>query len=124
MRVNTGEELVYHLSVSDPDGDNFNLTLTNKLPDNPAIEKRENGEYLFRWTLLQITNMILTFIVTDSKGASATFSPTVELCACVNEGNCTLDGLLTSNSTIVMGCHCHAGTYIRLVYQHNNRIIV
>ena len=84
----------------------------NELPDDPKLE--QNGEeYLFTWTLLEITNMTLTIVAMDSKGAATTFSPTVELCACANNGNCTLDGLLTSSPTIVMNCDCSEGMFIQ-----------
>ena len=108
FRVNLGEESIYSLSVSDPDGDNFTLTLMNDLPDDPKLEQTEE-EYLFVWTLLEITNVTLTFVATDSKGAATIFSPTVELCACVNNGNCTRDGLLVNSPTIVMNCRCSEG---------------
>lgn len=110
FRVIIGEESIYSLSVSDPNGDNLTLTLMNELPDSPKLEQTAAGEeYLFVWTLLEITNVTLTFVATDSKGAAALFSPTVELCACVNNGNCTRDGLLVDSPTIVMNCHCSEG---------------
>ena len=108
FRVNIGEESIYRLSVSDPDGDNFTLTLLNEVPDDPKLEQT-GEEYLFVWTLLDITNVTLTFVATDSKGAATLFSPTVELCACVNNGNCTRDGLLVNSPTIVMNCRCSEG---------------
>ena len=108
FRVNIGEESIYSLSVSDPDGDNFTLTPMNELPDDPKLEQT-GEEYLFVWTLLEITNVTLTFVVTDSKGAATLLSPTVELCACVNDGNCTRDGLLVNSPTIVMNCRCSEG---------------
>ena len=110
LRVIIGEELFYRFSVSDPDGDNFNLTLMNELPGDTALEQVENTEeYLLKWTLLEITNVTLTFVARDSKGAATIFSPSVELCACVNNGNCTRDGLLVDSPTIVMNCHCSEG---------------
>lgn len=107
FRVNIDEESVYILSVSDP-GDNFTLTLMNEPPDKFVLEE-SGGEYLYKWTLLGITNVTLTFIAMDSRGAASTFTPTVELCACVNGGNCTLDGVLTNNASVVMNCHCSEG---------------
>lgn len=96
--------------MSDPDGDNFNLTLMNELPGDTVLEQVENTEeYLLKWTLLEITNVTLTFVARDSKGAATIFSPSVELCACVNNGNCTRDGLLVDSPTIVMNCHCSEG---------------
>ena len=108
FRVNIGEESIYSLSVTDPDGDNFTLTIMNDLPNDPKLEQT-GEEHLFIWTLPEITNVTISFVAVDSKGAAALFSPTVELCACVNNGNCTRDGLLVDSPTIVMNCHCSEG---------------
>ena len=113
FRVNIGEESIYSLSVSDPDGNNFTLTLLNEVPDDPKLEQT-GEEYLFVWTLLDITNVTLTFVAMDSKGAATLFSPTVELCACANDGNCTRDGLLVNSPTLVMNCHCSEGMFVNM----------
>ena len=80
----------------------------NELPDDPRLDQI-GEEYSFIWTLQEITNVTLAFIAVDSKGAATLFSPTVELCACVNNGNCTRDGLLVDSPTIVVNCHCSEG---------------
>ena len=82
----------------------------NELPGDTALEQVENTEeYLLKWTLLEITNVTLTFVARDLKGAATIFSPSVELCACINNGNCTRDGLLVDGPTIVLNCHCSEG---------------
>ena len=104
-----GEESLYPLTVEDP-GDEFTLTVLGGLPAGSVLEKTQEGQFLFRWKLQAVTTQPLVFFANDSKGASSTFIPTVEVCACANEGNCTLDGLLTNNATIVLNCVCNEGS--------------
>ncbi len=85
LRVNLGEESVLALSLVDSD-DNFTLSIQDGVPDSPILEKISDGEYFFMWTLQQVTNETLVFIATDTRGAASVFVPTVEICACVNEG--------------------------------------
>jgi hypothetical protein len=56
-----------------------------------------------------VTTAPLAFVANDSQGASSIFTPNVEVCACVNGGNCTKDGLLSSDATIVLNCVCPEG---------------
>ncbi len=108
LRVNIGEESVLVLTVVDSE-DNFTVSILNSLPDNPTLEKSSDNEFVFKWTLQQVTNESLVFIANDTRDAASMFVATVEICACVNGGICTLDGLFTSNATILMKCVCPKG---------------
>ena len=88
------------------------MTVQGGLPENSVLEEIDEGEYEFRWTLQEITSDALVFVANDTRGASSVFVPTVEVCACVNGGNCTLDGLLTSEATVVLNCVCSDGMLI------------
>ena len=110
FRVTIGVESLYSLTVSDP-GDNVTLSVQGEHLENSNLDFIGDGEFEFNWNLLEITTEPLVFIATDSSGASSTFTPTVEICACANGGNCTRDGLLTSNMTIILNCQCHEGMY-------------
>lgn len=110
FRVNLGLESIYALTVVDP-GDNFTLSIQGGLPSNSVLEEVEEEEYVFHWTLMELTNEPLVFVANDSRGASSTFSPVVEVCACVNGGACTREGLITSNATITLKCMCTEGTF-------------
>lgn len=118
FRVNLGEESTFILFVEDP-GDEFTLSVRGGLPENSVLEETDEGEFEFRWTLQEITTEPLVFIANDTRGASSVFVPTVEVCACVNGGNCTLDGLLTSDATVVMNCVCSDGMLIALFWLVN-----
>ena len=106
--MNIGRESVYSLTVVDP-GDNVTLSVQGEPPQDSILKTLDDGEYVFSWSLSETTTEPLVFIATDSSGASSTFIPVVEICACANEGNCTRDGLLTMNSTVVLNCICHEG---------------
>ena len=105
---------MFSLSVVDP-GDEFTLNIRGGLPDNSVLEEIAKGEYVFRWKLQEVMTEPLVFVANDTRGASSIFVPTVEVCACVNGGNCTLDGLLTSDPTIVMNCICSDGGYLATI---------
>lgn len=110
FRVILGLESNYTLIVVDP-GDNFTLSIRGGQPVNSILEKIEEEEYVFRWNLMELTNKPLVFVAIDSRGASSAFSPVVEVCACVNGGNCTREGLITSNATIILKCMCTEGMF-------------
>lgn len=116
FRVNLGEESinVYSITVED-EGDDFTLSVQGGLPPNSMLEKVGKQEYIFQWKLVEVTTMPLIFVANDTKGASSVFVATVEVCACVNGGTCTLDGLLTSNKTKVMNCLCNEGNIFLII---------
>ena len=52
----------------------------------------------------------ITIEASDTMGAISTLSPRVEICACQNGGNCTLNGLLGIDTNVVdMLCQCDQG---------------
>ena len=108
FNIRLGQESTFTIIVKDP-GDNFTLTVLGGLPSNSVLEYKGEGEYIFRWTLQETTAEPLIFSANDSKGASSTFVPIVEVCACANGGNCTRDGLLSSNATVILNCVCPEG---------------
>ena len=65
--------------------------------------------------------MELTFVVTDSEGATTLLTPTVEICGCQNGGNCTTLGQDPSISAYVMSCSCLRGTYKLYIHISFNR---
>ena len=96
------------LLVTDP-GDNFTLRLDGGLPENSTLEKVSEQEYIFWWNLQQVTNRSLEFIATDMRDTSSTYIPRVEICACRNDGICTLTGVVSDEPTVVMNCQCSEG---------------
>lgn len=108
FRVHVNEESVYNFQVVDP-GDNFTVDIEDGLPSNPLLHDLGNGDYRFVWNLMEVTNIPLVILATDSRNATSVHIPIVEVCACTNNGICTVDGLLTTNTTITMACICGEG---------------
>ena len=55
----------------------------------------------------------MTFVATDDKGASVSWSPTIRMCTCQHGGQCVEpeegDTANTDNKFIYMGCACQGG---------------
>ena len=104
-----GQQAQYTFGVIDL-GDDFVVGVLGELPVSSELINKGEGVFNFLWTLQQPTNMSLTFFARDSLNASSTLSPRVEVCACTNGGECTLDGVLsTDDSTVIMNCLCTEG---------------
>jgi len=110
-----GEESVYTFTVTS-DSDNINvMVLQNEgedmLPDGVALSN-DISVYNITWTADNSTVLNLTIVATDpsNQNVSSMFTPTIQLCACQNGGNCTTDGLLNTDLTfVVLNCNCPAG---------------
>ena len=101
------EESILLLIVTDP-VDNFTLSVKSGF-GNYSLQRISDTDFIFRCTLDDVTNNPLTFVAIDSTGVSSSFTPIVEICACANGGECTLEGVLTSSTTITMRCICPEG---------------
>ena len=109
FRVNIGQESTYFLSVTDPD-DTVSVTVEGITSHNSTLMNVEGGEYVYVLNLQSIHEFLqLVFVANDSRGAVAMLEPTVEICACANEGICTRDGVITGNSTVILNCQCTEG---------------
>ena len=55
----------------------------------------------------------MTFVATDDKGASASWSPIINMCACHHEGQCVKpeegDSVNTDSKFVYRGCACQGG---------------
>ena len=75
------------------------------------------GLFQFTWNLdsLEEDDEIppLTIYATDSVGAVGTYTPRLEICACQNDGNCTLDGVGNTDAPVViLNCACLPGEWV------------
>ena len=109
FRVTVGQEAVYQFTVNDDAGDNFTVEVVGGLPPSSSLTDDGEGSYTFRWTLQEPTTDELSFAAVDSEGAASLLTPTVEVCACKNGGNCTILGQRPSGSTFTMSCNCPKG---------------
>lgn len=110
FNVSLEQESVLTIFVEDSN-DTFMLSVVDGLPANSELEDIGNGVYEFRWRLEEATTRPLTFVANDSRGASSTLVVMVEVCACVNGGNCTKQGILSPNTTILLNCICPEGKF-------------
>ena len=105
---------MYQFSVMD-DKDNDDDLLVGfggDLPMSSALINKSDGVFEFQLTVQKLPNLSLTFFAKDSLNASSTLSPRLEICACANGGECTLEGLLNTDATTeIMNCMCSPGTH-------------
>ena len=93
------------------DNNNYNVSVIGGLPGNSTLSSDGVMEYVFKWYLVQAVNVSLMFEAKDNFDAVSVLNVQVQICACENDGNCTVDGLLSiSGSSIVLNCQCLEGT--------------
>ena len=106
------EETQLTFNVTD-DKNNFTVSVPNGLPMGATLTSNTvNGvtEYTFSWTLYELVDVSLIFEARDELNAVAVLNVQVQICACKNGGNCTLEGLLSiTNETVVLNCQCPDG---------------
>ena len=106
-----GEEARFTFNVTD-DKNLYDVTVTNGLPVNSTLTSTPldgYSEYLFTWNLYEVVDLSLSFEAADELDAVSMLIVQVYICACQNGGNCTLNGVLSSHSTIVLNCVCPEG---------------
>lgn len=106
LEVTVGMDVSYTFTVVDED------SFTVGLVDMPAGSQiLQSGQmFTFQWTVSDIDDVIpLTFYARDSMDATTILSPTVEVCACQNNGECTSDGTVTINNVATLNCSCSQG---------------
>ena len=111
--MTVGEESIYTFSVND--SNDFNITIEGGVPEGGVLSDDGNGTYTFTWTLdtLPMNFSGLSFVAIDSVGAASIHSPSLQLCACFNGGECTDEGILSVDGSLVtMTCICNEGTYV------------
>lgn len=106
--VNVGEENVYTFDVNDTD--DFTVTIDGGAPQGGILSDDGDGMYTFRWTPQATPTRELGFIAVDELGAATLHSPLVQVCACFNGGECTLEGVPNTNKRIQnLTCLCTEG---------------
>ena len=110
-----GEESVYTFTVSS-DSQNISVVILHEgeetLPSGVQLNNPDGDSYTITWTPADNTSVLnLTIVAIDNdQNISSIFNPFIQLCACINEGNCTSDGLLNTHyDFIVLNCECPKG---------------
>ena len=69
--------------------------------------------YTFTWTPVEIPENPIVFLATDDMNASSQYIPRIEFCQCMNDGECTLQGILDQTANpIMLSCICDNGQLI------------
>ena len=113
-----GEESVYTFTVSS-DSENINVIILHEgeetLPSGVQLNNPDGNSWTITWAPADHDNtsvLNLTVVAVDRnfRNVSSFFNPVVQLCACINEGNCTINGLLNIDySFIILNCECPGG---------------
>ena len=115
--VNVGQLNIFNFTVEDIDS-NITVHAAGGLPTNALLIANGGIHYSLHYSPLVAANRTLTLIATDPHGASSTFTPKVYFCACVNGGDCTLEGIAESDDKIiVMNCACSEGKNMIQVFE-------
>ena len=103
------------IAVADPNGDDFTFTFEGGVMNafQSELVPGSAGVYVYKISITDHSQLDdlqpLEFIATDVRGASSSVVLTLEICGCVNGGECTTDGVLTSDTTIILNCNCPDG---------------
>ena len=112
LLVTLGEEAELVFTVID-DNNLFKVFVVGGLPVNSTLTfTPHNGftSFTLRWTIFEIVDVSLMFEARDERSAVSVLSVQVQICACQNGGECTLNGLLSSSDrTVVLNCNCPEG---------------
>ncbi len=110
--VTLGQEAELVFSVTD-DNNNLSVSLIGGLPINSTLTVSPMdgfSEVTFRWTITEIVDVSLLFEARDERNAVSVLNVQVQICACENGGDCTVEGLPSVvGSTLVLNCDCPQG---------------
>ena len=106
--INTSVASVYYFTVNTIN--QFTISVIGNLPGNLA--KIGGGLYSFSTNYSNITNATVTFLINDTLGSASMLAPQLQICACINGGTCTMDGILNVNQNpLLLNCQCSQGTH-------------
>ena len=102
------KRIVYTFSVNDTN--DFNVTIEGGVPDGGVFSDDGAGTYTLTWTPGAVPTSGLTFVAMDAAGAASLHSPSVQVCACFNGGECTEQGVLSIGEPLMtLTCLCDEG---------------
>lgn len=112
--IGIGAVQQFDILITDANDDDFNLTFSGGVVEAFSIlEKETPGQYHFSIQVSGSSQLDslqpLIFTATDGRGASSERVQTVQVCACINGGECTPDGILGIDSTVILTCLCPDG---------------
>ena len=96
--------------------ENVSVVINGQSTLPPNTNFTDDGDtFTLTWSPADISEEFnLTIIATAEQSAISTFVPRVQLCGCLNDGNCTEDGVLNLETPfVVLNCECPAGSLLK-----------
>lgn len=111
FNVIVGKENNYTFMVADSD-DNYTVGTDGELPDGGHLVDHGGGMYTFQWTVSSTPTSGVSFRAEDARGAAVLLRPILHLCTCFNGGECTVDGVASSDDLVInLTCVCTEGYF-------------
>ena len=107
---------IYTFNVTGSVNVNVIINGQNTLPPNTNFN-RSGDTFTLTWNPVNTNEEFnVTIIAIAEQDVSSIFSPRVQLCGCINGGNCIEDGVLNLEpSFVILNCDCPAGIAIYYV---------
>lgn len=104
MNVTLNQTVHFHVTTSDPDND----TVTLEIDVLPPGANFFSASGHFDWTPMNVTNVTLDFVATDSKNSSSVLTVIINMCKCENNGGCDFSQFIgdSSGPLRIVGCNC------------------
>ena len=108
--VTMNEQSSFDIYVEDTNLDSFSVISGDVVGGSLTRNPSDVSLYTFSWTPVEFPSIPIVFLATDDMNASSQYIPRIEFCQCLNDGNCTLEGLLDQTANPVnLGCICDNG---------------
>ena len=109
FRVTVGVSSIYTFTAIDTNDEEVTVTILGP-PEEDFTLTQNGNSYTLSIAVEETFTYEITIVATDTMGTTATLGLLVEICGCQNEGTCTLNGTLGSNTNVVdMLCQCTPG---------------
>ena len=117
--VTMNEQSSFDINVVDTNLDSFSIISGDVVGGSLTRNLADVSLYTFTWTPVEFPSIPIVFLATDDMNASSQYIPRIEFCQCLNDGNCTLEGLLDQTANPVnLGCICDNGKLKELMEFH------
>ena len=102
----------YSFMVTESTSVNVMVNGQFSLPSNVYLFNASITDYMFTWNPLDVgEELTITIVARGLRNVSSMFNPRVQLCGCVNSGNCTEAGVLNLRRPfVILSCECPLGT--------------
>lgn len=108
-----GMDSIYEFAVTGSMNVTAVINGQSSIPPNTTLTESRDT-FTLTWKPVDINEVFnLTIIATAEQSARSMFVPRVQLCGCLNDGNCTEAGVLNLQLPfVVLNCECPAGTQV------------